>query len=194
MEKWFLTVGQILMIFSADPHMKFRFRWNGKKISPIARLRARNFCITILAQMWCGFYLCFCFHLGAFEVEVRICVRPNLPITNLILLTAIHKLARLTGPNTRQWYLVSLKKVKAPLATAPCSIRGHILEQLQSLFFQITASIPFFSKLFVILICPFLSFCSFEIRAKAQGQKGKRAKGQKGQKRQKRQKRQKGQK
>ena len=34
------------------------------------------------------------------EVEVRICVRPNSPIINLILLTAFHKFARSRGQNT----------------------------------------------------------------------------------------------
>ena len=34
------------------------------------------------------------------EVEVRICVQPNFPIINLILLTAFHEFARSRGANT----------------------------------------------------------------------------------------------
>ena len=70
----------------------------------------------------------FFFFLGLEEVKVRICVRLNCPILNLILLTAFHKFARLRGPNKHQWYLVSLKNFKAPLATARRSVKGQILE------------------------------------------------------------------
>ena len=41
------------------------------------------------------------------EVEVRICVRPNSLIINLILLTAFHKFARSRGPNTSVTAMVS---------------------------------------------------------------------------------------
>ena len=34
------------------------------------------------------------------KVEVRICVRPNFPIINLILFTAFHKVVRSRGTNT----------------------------------------------------------------------------------------------
>ena len=70
----------------------------------------------------------FFFFLGLEEVKVRICVRLNCPILNLILLTAFHKFARLRGPNKHKWYLVSLKNFKAPLATARRSVKGQILE------------------------------------------------------------------
>ena len=41
------------------------------------------------------------------EFEVRIYVRPNSPIINLILLTAFHKFARSRGPNTSLTAMVS---------------------------------------------------------------------------------------
>ena len=110
MGKWFLagnsaTIGQILMIFSADPH-GISTPIECRKISPRARLRARTrklhqkFVFAIFVKrpikplgkifrtqknrLPKSFFL-----LELQEFEVRICVQPNSPITILILLQCL---------------------------------------------------------------------------------------------------------
>ena len=47
------------------------------------------------------------------EVEVRICVRPNFPIINLILLNGFYKFAKSMGPNTIEGYGPSIPSIRS---------------------------------------------------------------------------------
>ena len=72
------------------------------------------------------------------EVEARICVRPNSPIINLILLTAFHKFARSRGPNTSVTAMVStpVQPWKLVLSLSPLPFAQRLWSRLGPLGFQ----------------------------------------------------------